>query len=211
MFTGLTETIGTVKDVRRRGNYRILSIASTLADDNLIEGESIACDGACLTVVSVDKSSFVVEASQETARKTILNSYTIGFKINLERALKVGDRLGGHFVSGHVDDTGVVEYIQPVEESLELAIRYDSNYDNLVIEKGSIAVNGVSLTINNSRSGWFNVNLIPFTVKETTLGLLKAGDSVNLEFDMIGKYVLRMKENSSRNILTKEKLLESGW
>lgn len=211
MFTGLIEAIGTVKEVRTRGNYRILSIGSSLADDNLGIGESVACDGACLTVVSVDKGLFVVEASQETARTTILNRYAVGSRVNLERALKVDSRLGGHFVSGHVDDTGVIDSVRPLGQSVELAVRCDPKYDNLMIEKGSIAVNGVSLTINNARSGWFNVNLIPFTLKETTLGQLKVGDSVNLEFDMIGKYVLKIQGQNADNTLTKEKLIESGW
>jgi len=211
MFTGLIESVGTIKQVQRRGDYRILSVASYLADDNLAIGESIACDGACLTVVSASKSLFIIEASQETARHTILDKYAVGSRVNLERALKASSRMGGHFVSGHVDDAGVVDYVRPVGQSLELAVRYDPRYDELVIDKGSIAVNGVSLTINASRPTWFSVNLIPFTVRETTLGQVKAGDSVNLEFDIIGKYVLKMKKSTEHTTLTKDKLIESGW
>ncbi len=211
MFTGLIESVGTIKQVQRRGDYRILSVASLLADDNFAIGESIACDGACLTVVSASKSLFIIEASQETARHTILDKYAVGSRVNLERALKAGSRMGGHFVSGHVDDAGVVDYVRPVGQSLELAVRYDPRYDELVIDKGSIAVNGVSLTINASRPTWFSVNLIPFTVRETTLGQVKAGDSVNLEFDIIGKYVLKMKKSTEHTTLTKDKLIESGW
>ena len=211
MFTGLIETVGTIKELRTRGDYRILSVAGAFANDNPAPGESIACDGACLTVVSIDKELFEVEASQETARHTILNSYTVGSRINLERALKAGGRLGGHFVSGHVDDAGVVDYVRPVGQSLELAVRFDPHFDNLVIDKGSIAINGVSLTVNACRLGWFNVNLIPYTVKETTLGLLQSGHRVNLEFDMIGKYVLKIQEHNANNTLTREKLIESGW
>ena len=211
MFTGLIETVGTIKELRTRGDYRILSVAGAFANDNPAPGESIACDGACLTVVSIDKELFEVEASRETARRTILNGYTVGSRINLERALKVGSRLGGHFVSGHVDDAGVVDYVRPVGQSLELAVRFDPHFDKLVIDKGSIAINGVSLTVNACRPGWFNVNLIPFTVKETTLGLLQGGHRVNLEFDMIGKYVLKIQENRTSNALTREKLIESGW
>jgi riboflavin synthase len=211
MFTGLIETVGTIKELRTRGDYRILSVAGTFANDNPAPGESIACDGACLTVVSTDKGVFEVEASQETAKRTILSSYTAGSRINLERALKVGGRLGGHFVSGHVDDTDVVDYVRPIGQSLELAVRFDPHFDKLVIDKGSIAINGVSLTVNACRPGWFNVNLIPFTVKETTLGLLQGSHRVNLEFDMIGKYVLKIQENRTNNALTREKLIESGW
>ena len=211
MFTGLIETVGTIKELRARGDHRILSVACKFANDNSAPGESIACDGACLTVVSIDKGLFEVEASQETAKRTILSSYTVGSRINLEQALKVGGRLGGHFVSGHVDDTGVVDYVRPIGQSLELAVRFDPHFDKLVIDKGSIAINGVSLTVNACRPGWFNVNLIPFTVKETTLGLLQSGHRVNLEFDMIGKYVLKIQGNRTNNTLTREKLIESGW
>jgi riboflavin synthase len=211
MFTGLIETVGTIKQIRKRGNYHILAIASTFTDDAITPGESIACDGACLTVVSIEHDSFVVEASQETVQRTILNAYAVGSHVNLERALKAGSRLGGHFVTGHIDDTGIVDNVRRAGESFELAITFDRKYDNLVVEKGSIAVNGVSLTVNETRTGWFNVNLIPFTVKETTLGQLKIGDTVNLEFDMIGKYVLKMNTITTHNTLTKEKLIESGW
>jgi riboflavin synthase len=211
MFTGLIETVGTIKELRTRGDYRILSVAGTFANDNPAPGESIACDGACLTVVSIDEGVFEVEASQETAKRTIINSYTVGSQINLERALKAGSRLGGHFVSGHVDDTGVVDYMRPIGQSFELAVRFDPHFDKLVIDKGSIAINGVSLTVNSCRPGWFNVNLIPFTVKETTLGLLQSGHRVNLEFDMIGKYILKIQENRTSNALTRDKLIESGW
>lgn len=211
MFTGLIETVGTIKELRARGDYRILSVAYKFTNDNPAPGESIACDGACLTVISTDKGLFEVEASQETAKRTILSSYTVGSRINLERALKVGGRLGGHFVSGHVDDTGVVDYVRPVGQSLELAVRFDPHFNKLMIDKGSIAINGVSLTVNACRPGWFNVNLIPFTVKETTLGVLQSGHRVNLEFDMIGKYVLKIQTNRTNNALTRDKLIESGW
>jgi riboflavin synthase len=152
-----------------------------------------------------------VEVSQETAQRTVVNTYTVGTPVNLERALRADGRLGGHFVSGHVDDTGVIDYVRPVGESLELAVKFDAGYDHLVVEKGAIALQGVSLTINRTRSGWFSVNLIPFTVKATTLGRLKAGDRVNLEFDMIAKYMHKMLINRSTSTLTKEKLIESGW
>ncbi len=212
MFTGLIETVGTIRDLRTRGDYRVLSVAGTFADDSpVVPGESIACDGACLTVASIDKGAFQVEASPETARRTILDSYTVGSRINLERALKAGGRLGGHFVSGHVDDTGVVAYVRPSGQSLELAVSFDRRFDKLVIDKGSIAINGVSLTVNAWRPGWFSVNLIPFTVKGTTLGFLQSGHRVNLEFDMIGKYLLKIQGDGGNNALTREKLIESGW
>ncbi|MBN1213716.1 MAG: riboflavin synthase [candidate division Zixibacteria bacterium] len=211
MFTGLIETVGILKEMKTRGNYRILTISSSLPVEEIKNGESIACDGACLTVVGVKKGGFTVEASQETVERTILSNYKTGARINLERALRVGDRLGGHFVSGHIDDTGTVDYFKPVGESWELAVKFDLQHDIYVVEKGSVAINGLSLTVNKCRPGWLTVNLIPHTVKVTAIGALKAGDRVNLEFDLIGKYVARLKDNKEKKGLTRDLLKESGW
>ncbi len=211
MFTGLIESVGSLEKMETRANYLVLKIRSVMAGKDLHIGESIACDGACLTVTGFDKTSFVVEASQETAERTIVGDYRTGCNINLERAVKAGDRLGGHIVSGHIDDTGVVALSKRVGDSLELAISFDSTYDDLVIEKGSIAINGVSLTVNKTKPGWLSVNLIPHTAMETTLGALKKGDRVNLEFDMIGKYILKTSNKDKHSNLTIDKLRESGW
>jgi riboflavin synthase len=211
MFTGLIETVGKISDLRTRGNYRVMKVSSGLPHDDVQIGESIACDGACLTVVSADDRSFVVEASQESIKRTVLSEYGIGRRINLERALQVGGRLGGHFVSGHIDTVGVVDYLKEVGESRELAIKHDSQFDRLVVRKGSIAVNGVSLTVNQCRTGWFAVNLIPLTIAETNLGKVKAGAKVNLEFDLLGKYILKMIEPDDSTGLNMNRLLESGW
>ncbi len=211
MFTGLIQDVGIVRTLERRDRHRILSIASCLTRDNMAIGESVSCDGACLTVVAAGPDQFSVEASQETARRTILEGYRAGARVNLERALKVGERLGGHYVTAHVDDTGVVDCLRSVGESRELTVRFDVKHDPLVVEKGSIAVNGVSLTVNGTRAGWLRVNLVPYTWKQTTLGGLKANDRVNLEFDLIGKYVLRMHGRNVDASLTSEKLLRSGW
>ena len=143
MFTGLIETVGTVAGIRRRGNYLVLTIASELPLEQIRIGESIACDGPCLTVVVVEKEGFVVEASQETIEKTTLAGVRQGDRINLERALQVGSRLGGHFVSGHIDDTARVDRLRQIGESWELAVAFNTRFDRLVIEKGSIAINGV--------------------------------------------------------------------
>lgn len=211
MFTGLIEDVGTVTDLRTRGNFRILTIASTLAGSELRIGDSVDCDGACLTVVEIGSGSFTVEASQETAARTILEHYRRGSRINLERALQVGSRLGGHFVLGHVDCTGTVEYTRPVGESLEIAVKYDQSFDPLVVEKGSIAINGISLTINAVRSGWLSVNLIPHSVAQTTVGGFRPGEAVNLEFDMIGKYIVKMQQAINSKTVTSDMLRKSGW
>ncbi|HOP06849.1 MAG TPA: riboflavin synthase [candidate division Zixibacteria bacterium] len=211
MFTGLIETTGKILQLRQRGNYTILRMPVQFDGEPLSPGESIACDGVCLTVVAFNENWFEVEASQETAACSILKDYKVGSKINLERALRVGDRLGGHFVTGHVDTVGQVDFTRKVGESLELAVTYDNNYDSFVVPKGSIAINGLSLTVNTCKPGWLAVNLIPHTVRETTVGSLNKGHRVNLEFDMIGKYVARFVKGADDKGLTIEKLKESGW
>ena len=211
MFTGLVETTGTVREIRRRGDYRVLSIAAATDGEPFSSGESIACDGVCLTVVSSADGSFVAEASGETAGRTTVGNYRAGSVVNVERAVKAGGRLGGHLVSGHIDDVGVVDHLRPAGESLVLAVRFAQRFDPLVIEKGSVAINGVSLTVNDVRPGWMSVNLIPHTAGATTLGSLTASDKVNLEFDMIGKYVLKATNAQGAESLTMKKLRESGW
>lgn len=211
MFTGLVETVGTIEKIRRKDNYYIFDIKSTIVNNNLQIGESVSCDGACLTVVSFDNKSFVVEASQETKDLTLIDKYKVGSEINLERAMKMGDRLGGHLVSGHIDCRGKIEYIKPIGKSLEIAVSFNSDFNELVITKGSIAINGISLTINKVNSGHLTVNIIPHTTVETTVKNWKQADSVNLEFDMIGKYVLNRNKNDNNNSLTIDKLLKSGW
>jgi len=211
MFTGLIETVGRIEALKTRGNYIVITVSSSIPADQIQIGESIACDGACLTVTSKVADRFVVEASQETAEKTTLRHFRVGGALNLERALQVGSRLGGHFVSGHIDCTGAVDHLKPVGDSRELAVKYDVAFDPYVIDKGSIAINGVSLTVNRTRSGWFSVNLIPHTAKETTLDKLSSGAPVNLEFDLIGKYVVKMKTASSKGGLTVDTILNSGW
>ena len=211
MFTGLIDTVGTIVRMNRRGNYRVLSVRAVFSDGEPIPGESIAVDGACLTVVAAGGDRFDVEASQESAAVTIINGYTAGRRVNLERALKADGRLGGHFVSGHVDGTGIIDQVRSVGESVVLAVKFDNRHDQLVVPKGSIAINGVSLTVNECRKGWLNVNVIPFTMKETTLGNLRPGSQVNLEFDIIGKYVLKQQAGRGPGAITKEKLTESGW
>ena len=211
MFTGLIEQVGTIRKIAARRNYKVLTIEPATPFHSVTLGESIACDGSCLTVVSFTKESFVVEASQETAARTTVGEYKTGRRVNLERAMKLGERMGGHMVSGHIDEVGLVDYFRKVGESLELAIKFNPENDHLVIEKGSIAINGVSLTINEVKSGWFSVNLIPHTVKATTLKSIKTGDKANLEFDMIGKYVTKMLGDKKKPNLTAEKLKEYGW
>jgi len=210
MFSGLVETIGTVRSLSRRGTYYVMTVESSLPTSEVRKGESISCNGACLTVIDLENGRFTTELSQETAGRVDLGRYQIGCRINLERALRMGDRLGGHLVAGHIDTIGKVDYLKKIGQSLELAILFDTSYDALVIEKGSIAVDGVSLTVNQCRAGWLAVNLIPHTSGVTTLSDLKAGDSVNLEFDLVGKYLLKSQQKGSGGV-TEETLRGSGW
>jgi riboflavin synthase len=189
MFTGLVEAIGEVLAVQNDGQGgRVLRVAETTLASQLALGESVAVNGACLTVVDRDADSFRFQAGPETLDRTNLGRLAVGDPVNLERALRVGDRLGGHFVQGHVDGVGRVRTVTEegfvVEAPVEL-LRY-------CVEKGSVAVEGVSLTIADLREDSFTVALVPHTREATTLGALSPGDEVNLEVDLLAKYVERL-------------------
>jgi len=211
MFTGLVESIGRIQQLVHRGNYLLLTIASEKSEFDLQDGDSICCDGSCLTVATHSAAGFAVEASQETTKRTTIGTWQVGRRLHLERALRADSRLGGHFVTGHVDCVGAVDYLKPIGESRELKVCYDGLHDSLVVPKGSVAINGVSLTVNDVGVGWLSVNLIPYTLKATNLASLATGDRVNIEFDILGKYVVRQRLHLARPGLTMEKLLESGW
>ena len=211
MFTGLIESVGKIKSVSQKKDYKVFQIESNFPDSELSLGESIACDGACLTVIAFNNNTFTVEASHETINRTILSHYKNGHQINLERATKLGSRMGGHIVSGHIDCCGKIKSIAQIGNSIDITVSFDSSFDNLVIEKGSIAINGISLTINKVTSGTLSVNIIPHTEQNTTLSSLKQNDEVNLEFDMIGKYIAKALHTKENKSLTIQKLIESGW
>lgn len=211
MFTGLIEDVGTIEKLASRGNYSILTIKSELIDDSFTVGDSIAIDGACLTAVSFEPGRFLVEVSQETLSLTTIGGYSINTRVNLERALLVGDRLGGHFVSGHIDNRGRVVSSRKEGESLILTIGFDTCYDHLVAAKGSVTINGVSLTINQVGQGWLTVNLIPHTLTNTTLGELRDISSVNIEFDLLARYAARDRETRESGNLSMRDLIEKGF
>lgn len=211
MFTGLIEDTGIIDKLASRGNYSILTIKTVLIDDSFSVGDSVAIDGACLTAISFEPGRFVVEVSQETLSLTTIGEYSINARVNLERALLVGDRLGGHFVSGHIDSRGQVVSSRREGESLILTIEFDAGYDHLVAAKGSVTINGVSLTINQVGRGWLTVNLIPHTLANTTLGELSETSLVNIEFDLLARYVARDRETRESGNLSMRDLIEKGF
>ena len=208
MFTGLVEGVGHITEMRRLGEGLRLAVAPPFAVEELTLGESVAVSGACLTVVAVKGRAFQVDVSPETLGRSTLSLKKVGDRVNLERALRLGDRLGGHLVTGHVDGLGVLRDRQAGPEHLALTFEMPPALAPLVIEKGSIAVDGVSLTVNGVAGNTFSVNVIPFTAKDTTLAGLTVGDRVNLETDIIGKYVAKLLGPHRDQTGVTEELLE---
>ena len=192
MFTGLVEGVGEIRGVSRQAEGLRLSVALPFAAAELALGESVAVAGACLTVVEITSRAAAFEVSPETLARTTLALKKAGDRVNLERALKLGGRLGGHLVTGHVDGRGVLRERREGPEHVQLQFEMPAALSRYVIEKGSIAVDGVSLTVNTCQGQNFTVNIIPHTAQATTLGSLRVGGQVNLETDIIGKYVEKL-------------------
>ncbi len=213
MFTGIIQGLGRVTEkVPLGGEVRLTIEAGFDWDDPLAIGESIAVSGACLTVIAAHDRSFSAHVSTETVSRTTLRDYKIGQLVNLERALRLSDRLGGHLVTGHVDGVGKVISGREKDKSVILTIGLPKALQAYVIEKGSIAVEGISLTVNEVRSEAFTVNIIPHTAAVTTLNLKKVGAYVNLETDLIGKYVARFVGHQGPDVgLNKNFLAEHGF
>lgn len=201
MFTGIVTDIGTVQKIERQGDVRF-TIATTYDTASIDIGASIACSGACMTVVEKSPNSFSIDVSTESLSRTTLRSWEVGTKINLERSLRVGDELGGHFVTGHVDGTGKVLSLELIGDSLRLAITPPQELLSFIAEKGSIAVDGVSLTVNGVDDNAFYLNIIPHTRQVTTLGSLSVGCEVNLEIDMMARYLKRLLAKKHNNLTT---------
>jgi riboflavin synthase len=191
MFTGIIETLGTVKNVVKEQENVHLTIESAITKELKID-QSVAHNGVCLTVVDINDDEYTVTAIKETLDKTNIGKLKTSAIVNLERAMKLGDRLDGHIVQGHVDETGVCKNIKDENGSTVYTFEYTSDKNNVTIEKGSITINGVSLTVVNSTKSGFSVAIIPYTWENTTFKTLQVGDTVNLEFDVIGKYVARL-------------------
>ncbi len=193
MFTGIIETLGKVEKLEKEGDNLHISIASDITSELKID-QSVAHNGVCLTVVAVDDNCYTVTAIEETLNKTSLGNLVVGDAVNLERAMILGARLDGHIVQGHVDQTGRCIVAEKMDGSWIFTFRYDSSLNNVTIEKGSITVDGVSLTVVDSKKDTFSVAIIPYTFEHTGFHTYKAGTMVNLEFDVIGKYVSRLLE-----------------
>ena len=196
MFTGIITDVGRVRAVEERAGGRRLTLSTAYPMKEVALGASIACSGACLSVVEKTASTFTVDVSRETLTKTTLGVWVEGRLLNLERALKLGDELGGHMVSGHVDGVGEVVRALSDGESLRVQIRAPQPLHRFIASKGSITVDGVSLTVNEVEGEVFGVNLIPITRTSTTLGDLRSGDRVNLEIDLLARYAARWRETA---------------
>jgi len=193
MFTGIIEDLGVVKALETDKDNLHITIKSTITPELKID-QSVAHNGVCLTVVSMHNDEYIVTAIKETLDKTNLNNLKIGGIVNLERAMKLGARLDGHIVQGHVDQTGICTNVSEENGSWSYTFNYNPELSNVTIEKGSVTINGVSLTVVNSKEHEFSVAIIPYTYEHTTFKNLKKGDAVNLEFDVIGKYVKRLND-----------------
>ncbi len=191
MFTGIIETLGTVTKIEKEQENVHISLKSNITNELKID-QSIAHNGVCLTIVAINNNQYTVTAIKETIDKSNLGNLKINSVVNLERAMKLGNRLDGHIVQGHVDETAVCTTIKDENGSSLFTFSYKPDNKNITIEKGSITVNGVSLTVVNSKKTEFSVAIIPYTLENTSFKNIKINDSVNLEFDVIGKYVSRL-------------------
>lgn len=215
MFTGIVEELGTLQSVKHAGNTLQLSIAAKKVLEDISLGDSIAVNGVCLTVTSFSKETFSVDVMPETFHSTSLHELAKGSYVNLERAMSANGRFGGHFVTGHVDTVGEIIQKEYKENAIYVKIAFSENEMHVLLHKGSITVDGVSLTVFGVEDGLVTISIIPHTAKETVLGIKEVGEKVNLEFDMLGKYVhtfLRsQQEDREQGQLSVEFLQESGF
>ena len=193
MFTGIIENIGVISDLKKELDNLHITIKSPITKELKVD-QSVAHNGVCLTVVNIVDDTYTVTAIKETLDKTSLGTIDVNDKVNLERAMMLGDRLDGHIVQGHVDQTAICTNVEEANGSWVFAFSYDSSLNNITIEKGSITINGTSLTVVNSKKDSFSVAIIPYTYKHTNFHTFKNGPVVNLEFDVLGKYVAKLLE-----------------
>jgi len=193
MFTGIIETLGRIEELQEDGDNLHITVHSSITNELKID-QSVSHNGVCLTVVGINNDTYTVTAIRETLEKTNLSNWKVGDTVNLERGMKLGDRLDGHIVQGHVDQIGICKSIENANGSWYYTFEYDADLNNITIEKGSITVNGVSLTVVNSKKHEFSVAIIPYTYEHTNFKNFTTGTKINLEFDVIGKYVSRLEQ-----------------
>lgn len=191
MFTGIIETLGVIQDIKSENNNLHITLVSSITEELKID-QSVAHNGICLTVIAINNRAYTVTAIDETIKKTTISGWQKGDIVNLERAMKLGDRLDGHIVQGHVDQIGTCISVEETNGSWFYTFEYDESLHNITIEKGSITVNGVSLTVVNSKKNEFSVAIIPYTHENTNFKTFEVNTRVNLEFDVIGKYVSKL-------------------
>ena len=211
MFTGLIEDIGTVVKMERRGEGGLITISHSSVLDDLQLGDSVSVDGVCLTITHLHTQVFSVEASAETVGKTTLGKRKPQQKVNLERALRLSDRLGGHLVTGHVDEIAKIGEISTEGSSKKIVFQINQKSARYLVEKGSVTIDGISLTVNEVRDKHFSVNLIPYTGSHTTLLSRKVGDEVNIETDILGKYIEKLMARESGKKVDTAFLSEHGF
>ncbi|MBI2471388.1 MAG: riboflavin synthase [Planctomycetes bacterium] len=213
MFTGIIEHLATVKKLSLKAGGAELFLDFSDFYKGLKLGESIAINGVCLTVKGISGQIISFDVSSETLKKTTLEELRNAEKVNIERALRVGDRLGGHFVTGHVDGIGTIKAKKQSADQCTMSFSVESKFTDMMIEKGSVAIDGISLTIVNLVDGAFSVALIPYTLASTTLGFKRVGDQVNIEIDMMGKWVKKLLKNTQgeKASITRERLMEQGF
>lgn len=216
MFTGIVEEIGSVEGIKKGKKSSTLLIKANKVLDGTTLGHSICTNGVCLTVTNFNKNTFEVDVMAETLRRSNLGKLTVGSKVNLERALSIEDRLGGHIVSGHIDGTGEVKSFEKEDNAIWVTVKASSNILKYIVEKGSITIDGISLTVAYVDEKTFKVSIIPHTAKESTILNKKIADTVNLECDVIGKYVEKLlgfdkKVNEKKNSISEDFLLRNGF
>lgn len=211
MFTGIVEEIGTIKNLSKGSSDALIIVECKNVLDDVKIGDSIAINGVCQTVVRFDKNSFTVEVSNETLKVTNFNSLMSQNKVNLERALTLQSRLGGHVVSGHVDGVAKIKKIQKMSEFFNIDFEIEKGLDKYIVKKGSVALNGISLTVADISSSSFSVAVIPHTFENTALKYLKIGDFVNIEVDILAKYVEKFLSRGNNSVVDTNFLKENGF
>lgn len=215
MFTGIVEEVGTIRAIRRGAHSSVLSIQAKTVLSDLSIGDSVAVNGVCLTAVSKDSGGFSADVMHETLNRSSIGALTVGSRVNLERAMAADGRFGGHIVSGHIDGTGTIAALRRDDNAVWYTVKADPALLRYIVEKGSVAIDGISLTVASVEADRFSVSLIPHTAAVTILGEKRPGDVVNLETDIIGKYVERLMQPKHpvqpQNKITLEFLAQNGF